>query len=106
MIYFTTWQCFRQSTPSFAVYRSKLGHDDSLLFVGHLAVGDVSEGAPFRASPFDLESDTHRARFVESRVVHFGQTRLMDRPHREEVKVSLSIGYRPCLVGFRIGDCC
>ena len=100
MIYFTNWQYFRQSTPLSTVDCPKLGSDVGLLFIGHLAFGDVCDGAPlFCASLFDLESDAHRARFIESRVVHLGPTCLMDRPHREEVKVSLSIGYQPCLLG-------
>ena len=57
MIYFTTWGCFRQSTPSLAVDRSELGGDVSLLLVGHLALDDVRERGPFRTRSLELELD-------------------------------------------------
>ena len=92
MIYFTTWGYFWQSTLSFAVDRSKLGCDVSLLLVGHLTLGDVlCERAPFRTRPHDLESDTQGARLIKPRVLHFGPAGLVGRPHREEVKVSFHL---------------
>ena len=45
--------------PPFPIDCPKLGRDVRLLFIGHLALGDVCEGAAFRASPFDLELDAH-----------------------------------------------
>ena len=56
MIYFTTWKDLPQSTPSLLIDCPKLGHDAGLLFIGHLAFGNMSEGAPFCVSPLDLET--------------------------------------------------
>ena len=54
------WQDLRQLTQSFPVDCPKLGRDVRLLFIVHLALGDVVyKGAPFRVSPFDLELDAH-----------------------------------------------
>ena len=77
----------------------KLGRDVGLFFIGHLIFGNVDEGAPFCASPLDLESDIHCPQFVEPWAGHLRPTRLIDRPHCEELEASLAKGYRlSCII--------